>query len=323
MRSGQFPISRTIANTLLQQIRAERDGDIIDRSSIKACISMLEALPDTRRIGDTVYQCDVEDRLLLATQDYYYVEGDQMITSCTASEYLLHTSKRLQEEYERSQSCLSQSSEPKLRAIVEEQLIARHLRTLLESESGLRHMMNNEKLDDLALFYKLSLRVDYDLTDLKFQLSQIVLENGRVINNTVGVKYGNSEANGSKLASEERNNPSAVAMKWVEDVIALKGRLDRVLSKAMTNDNSVQASFTNSLCLFINDNGKSSEYISLFIDEHMKKGLKGVSVNVNFTYIQKTEDEAESILEKTIILFRYIANKDVFERYYKSHLAKR
>lgn len=31
----------------------------------------------------------------------------------------------------------------------------------------------------------------------------------------------------------------------------------------------------------------------------------------------------ESILDKTITVFRYITEKDVFERYYKGHLAKR
>jgi len=29
------------------------------------------------------------------------------------------------------------------------------------------------------------------------------------------------------------------------------------------------------------------------------------------------------VLDKTIIIFRYISEKDVFERYYKTHLAKR
>jgi len=31
----------------------------------------------------------------------------------------------------------------------------------------------------------------------------------------------------------------------------------------------------------------------------------------------------DSVLDKTITLFRFIGEKDVFERYYKQHLAKR
>ena len=36
-----------------------------------------------------------------------------------------------------------------------------------------------------------------------------------------------------------------------------------------------------------------------------------------------TEAEIEAVLDKTMVLFRFLQEKDVFERYYKQHLAKR
>jgi cullin 3 len=39
--------------------------------------------------------------------------------------------------------------------------------------------------------------------------------------------------------------------------------------------------------------------------------------------LQMSEQEIETILDKTMVLFRYLLEKDVFERYYKAHLAKR
>ncbi len=62
----------------------------------------------------------------------------------------------------------------------------------------------------------------------------------------------------------------------------------------------------------MNDNPKSPEYISLFVDENLKKGLKG-----------KSEDEVDVILNKAISLFRFLTEKDLFEKYYNNHLAKR
>jgi cullin 3 len=38
---------------------------------------------------------------------------------------------------------------------------------------------------------------------------------------------------------------------------------------------------------------------------------------------QKSDHEVDIVLEKTITVFRYITEKDLFERYYKGHLAKR
>lgn len=42
-----------------------------------------------------------------------------------------------------------------------------------------------------------------------------------------------------------------------------------------------------------------------------------------FFHFQMTEQEIETILDKTMVLFRFLQEKDVFERYYKQHLAKR
>ena len=39
--------------------------------------------------------------------------------------------------------------------------------------------------------------------------------------------------------------------------------------------------------------------------------------------MQRTDLEVDIALEKIIIVFRYLTDKDVFERYYKGHLAKR
>lgn len=36
-----------------------------------------------------------------------------------------------------------------------------------------------------------------------------------------------------------------------------------------------------------------------------------------------SEQEIEVVLDKSMVLFRYLQEKDVFERYYKQHLARR
>lgn len=63
---------------------------------------------------------------------------------------------------------------------------------------------------------------------------------------------------------------------------------------------------------FLNLTQSSPEFLSLFIDDKLRKNVK-----------TDQDQEVEHILEKTMVLFRYIQEKDVFERYYKQHLAKR
>jgi cullin-4 len=52
--------------------------------------------------------------------------------------------------------------------------------------------------------------------------------------------------------------------------------------------------------------------IAKFLDEKLRAGNKGTS-----------EEELEGILDKVLVLFRFIQGKDVFEAFYKKDLAKR
>lgn len=63
---------------------------------------------------------------------------------------------------------------------------------------------------------------------------------------------------------------------------------------------------------FINSFSRGAEYISLYVDRLLRKDLKGSS-----------DDEMEEKLDAVMTLFRYLHEKDEFERYYKQHLTKR
>ncbi|KMQ95849.1 cullin-3-like isoform x1 protein [Lasius niger] len=97
-----------------------------------------------------------------------------------------------------------------------------------------------------------------------------------------------------------------------EDLGYLKDRFDHFLHYSFNNDKNYKQMIASDFEYFLNLNPKSPEYLSLFIDDKLKKGVKGM-----------TEQEIEGILDKTMVLFRFLQEKDVFERYYKQHLAKR
>lgn len=84
------------------------------------------------------------------------------------------------------------------------------------------------------------------------------------------------------------------------------------LNKSFNGDKEFLKMIAKDFEYFINKNSRSPEYLSLFIDDKLKKGVKGM-----------TEQEIETLLDKTMVLFRYLQEKDLFERYYKQHLAKR
>jgi len=92
----------------------------------------------------------------------------------------------------------------------------------------------------------------------------------------------------------------------------LKDRYDNFLAHSFEHDPSFKKVISSDFEHFLNLNPKSPEYLSLFIDDKLKKGVRGM-----------TEQDIETVLDKTMVLFRFLQEKDIFERYYKQHLAKR
>lgn len=111
---------------------------------------------------------------------------------------------------------------------------------------------------------------------------------------------------------KEEENGSTNPITFVQNLLDLKDRSDHFLIHSFNNDKTFKNMISSDFEHFLNLNSKSPEYLSLFIDDKLKKGCKGMS-----------EQEIETILDKTMVLFRYLQEKDVFERYYKAHLAKR
>ena len=195
-----------------------------------------------------------------------------------------------------------------------------NIREVMDMDSGIRSMLDNEKLDDLKLLYDLVSRVDSDKSALKDMACDRLVELGKGINQnltnpgTEAPPNGEPAVSGAAAAKEERavNSATVLAIKWVDDVLALKDKYDRIWEKSFGSDKGIQTAVTRAFSQFINELREAPEYISLFIDDNLRRGIKG-----------RTEAEVDEVLDKAITLFRYLSDKDVFERHYKNHLSRR
>ncbi|KAM9960053.1 hypothetical protein ACTFIW_007286 [Dictyostelium discoideum] len=283
-------IKDRLLNTLLSMVQKEREGEVIDRILIKNIVQMLIDLGVNSK---NVYIEDFEKPLLLKTSSHYQAQSQTLIQTCSCPDYMKKVEICLKEELERVSHYLDSSSEPKLKEVCEKQLISNHMRTLIDMEnSGLISMLKDDKIEDLKRMYNLFSRVSDGLNLMKDVISSYVKEIGRGI-----------------VMDEEKTKESGT---YFQSLLDLKDKYDNLLQNALYNDKQFIHSIQQAFEYFINLNPKSPEYISLFIDEKLKKGLKGVS-----------EEEVDIILDKILMLFRLIQEKDVFEKYYKQHLAKR
>ncbi|GJY94263.1 cullin-3A-like protein isoform X1 [Tanacetum coccineum] len=99
---------------------------------------------------------------------------------------------------------------------------------------------------------------------------------------------------------------------FVQCLLGEKDKHDKIIKLSFKSDRAFQMALNSWFERFINFNPHSPEYISLFLDERLRKGLKGV-----------TEEAVNILLDKVLMLFRYLRDKNEFEIFYKEHLEKR
>ncbi|OCL06578.1 Cullin-domain-containing protein [Glonium stellatum] len=309
-------------HVILEQIRMERDGDVIDKHLIKDCIYMLEGLYDSEIEAEEqrLYVTSFEEDFLASSREFYMAESELMLRESDAGAYCRHARRRIFEEQDRCRSTLSETTTLKIEKVVEDELIKNRIHELIEMESGVRYMIDNDLLEELSLIYELNARVDNKKAELTRAIQKRVVEMGTDVNSAAIVASQAAQPlsegpdKGKAPVEKNLNQQTIAAIKWVEDVLQLKDKFDKIWKVSFDSDQPLQTALTRSFADFINASSfpRSSEYISLFIDENMKKGIKG-----------KTENEIDLVLEKAIILLRYVQDKDLFERYYKKHLCRR
>nr|GLL34223.1 cullin-3A-like [Ipomoea trifida] len=280
-------IQTRLLNTLLELIFRERTGEVINWGLMRNIIKMLTDL------GPSVYQEDFEKTFLEVSADFYKAESQKIIECCDCAEYLKRAEKRLNEEIERVSHYLDAKSEDKITSVMEREMIANHMLRLVHMEnSGLVNMLLDDKYEDLKRMYGLFRRVPNGLSTIRDLMASHIRETGKQL----------------VTDPEKLKDP----VEFVSCLLEEKDKYDNIISMSFNNDKTFQNALNSSFEFFINLNPRSPEFISLFVDDKLRKGLKGVS-----------EEDVDIMLDKVMMLFRYLQEKDVFEKYYKQHLAKR
>jgi cullin 3 len=297
-----------VVNTMQDHIQMERDGDSVDKSMLKACTYMLESLyiDKTETDDQRLYNVCFEPRYLDASREFYKRESEQLLRDSDAGAYCRQARRRLIEEQDRCRSTVSETTTTKIETVVLEELIQNKIKELIEMDTGVKFMIDNDRIDELGLIYDLNARVD----DKKVELTKAIQK--QIIN--LGNEVNNAALSPPAKDVSATNQQTIAAIKWVEEILDLKDRFDRFWKTAFQSDQVLQTAMTRSFTDFINSSifTRGAEYLSLFIDDNMKKGIK-----------DKTDTEIDAVLDKAITLLRYVQEKDMFERYYKKHLARR
>lgn len=245
--------------------------------------SLLRMLTDLQ-----IYQKAFEQKFLQATERVYAAEGQRLMQELEVPEYLAHVDKRIQEENERVIHYLDTSTKHQLIHTVEKQLLSEHINNILQK--GLDGLLDENRLHDLTLLYSLFSRVKNGLVELCQGFNAYIKKHGRTI-----------------VIDPEKDKT------MVQELLDFKDTMDNVVAKCFNRNEKFSNSLKEAFEHFINQRtNKPAELIAKFVDSKLKAGNR-----------EATEEEMERLLDKIMVLFRFIHGKDVFEAFYKKDLAKR
>ncbi|KAG2184596.1 hypothetical protein INT43_000505 [Umbelopsis isabellina] len=229
-----------------------------------------------------------EEPFLQKTRLFYRSEGEDLVHKRDMAEYLHHVDQRLKEEgIERINNYVDASSKPKLVKIVETEMLERHVATILEK--GFQALLQEDRKDELALMYRLLSRVN-------------------ALDKLRECMIAELKKTGSSIVNDQARDST-----MVQSLLDYKLKIDAILAESFDHNQQFINSMRDGFESFINSRqNKPAELIAKFVDSKLRSGNKTA-----------TDEELESLLDRVLILFRFIHGKDVFEAFYKRDLAKR
>ncbi|XP_061526176.1 cullin-4A isoform X2 [Phycodurus eques] len=235
-----------------------------------------------------VYKAYFEESFLFETNRLYSAEGQRLMQDRDVPEYLHHVARRLEEENDRIVSYLDQSTQKPLISCVEKQLLGEHMSAILQK--GLSILLDGNRVAELVLLYQLFSKVKGGQpTLLQFWRDYIKSFGGEIV------------------CTPERDKD------MVQELLDFKNKMDNVAESCFARNEGFINAMKEAFETFINKRpNKPAELIAKYVDSKLRAGNK-----------EATEEELERILDKIMIIFRFIHGKDVFEAFYKKDLAKR
>jgi len=296
-------VQEKVVVAVLNLVEKQRNGEMIEQSQIKSVVDSFVSLGldenDTSKSTLEVYRYYFERPFIAATRLYYENESRVFVAENSVVEYMKKAEARLKEEKARVGLYLHSDITKRLNETCLDVLVTAHS-SLLRDEFQV--LLDNDRQDDLTRMYRLLSRIKDGLDPLRVKFETHVRKAGL--------------AAVEKVAAEGENFEPKM---YVDALLQVHKRYQNLVDTAFDGESEFVRSLDNACREFVNRNQickssstKSPELLARYTDSLLKKGSKATE-----------ESELEEMLGQIMTAFKYIEDKDVFQKFYSKMLAKR
>ncbi|XP_034937978.1 cullin-2 [Chelonus insularis] len=291
------PLKKSLVSLLLEGIHADRMGEAQTTKTDVICgvIESFVAVEAYKVKGELeLYQEIFETPFLETSGEFYSREASELLQQSDVTKYMERVTWRLIQEDMRAHNFLHHTSVPKVRQCCEEKMIAGPIRWL-HAESAT--MIEEERKRDLSLLYPLLRSIPGALSPLITKLTQHITQQGL---NAIGDLQGEN-----------------VHIQFVENMLNVHSKYSQMIGVVFRGDQAFMAALDKACSAAVNHRpprqpARAPELLAKYCDSLLKKSTKGIS-----------ESEIDKKLAKSITVFKYVDDKDVFQKFYARMLAKR
>ncbi|KAF9534666.1 ubiquitin-protein ligase [Crepidotus variabilis] len=296
-----------LAAATLRLITQQRNGETIDQGLVKKVVDSFVSLgldiADPNKECLDVYREQFETPFIQATEQYYKKESETFLAENSVPDYLKKAEERLREEENRVERYLHTKTRKELISKCENVLIREHGELMWES---FQNLLDFDQDEDLQRMYALLARIPEGLEPLRKRFEAHVKNAGL--------------AAISKLVGEGGTNVDSLDPKaYVDALLEVHQKNSEIVNRSFKGEAGFAASLDKACREFVNRNAatgssstKSPELIAKHADMLLRKNNK-----------MAEEDDLEGALNRVMILFKYLEDKDVFQTFYTTKLSKR